>query len=122
MSMRRLLATTGLALVATTVFATDSTTTRPRAFEEAQSRVVHFGDLDVQTRDGVKTLYRRIELAARAVCGESESPTSPIPLPAWRTCVAEAIRSAVARANQPPLTRYYAELHPRSSLLRIADR
>jgi len=77
------------------------------AFDRPQTRIVRFSGQDLSTERGVEAVYRRIQLAARAVCGESESPTSPIPLASWRSCVAGAIDSAVASAAQPALTAYH---------------
>lgn len=96
-----------VAMCALAVFA--GVVAHAQPFGEVQTRVVHFADLDLNTHSGVKILYRRIEVSARAVCGEPESPNSPIPSPGWHPCVANAIRSAVIRANRPLLSAYYAE-------------
>jgi UrcA family protein len=77
------------------------------AFDRPQTRVVHYGDLDLSTDRGIRTLYRRIEIAARAVCGEAERPESLLPTASFRSCTAGAIDSAVAKISRPALTAYY---------------
>jgi UrcA family protein len=77
------------------------------AFDRPQTRIVRYGDLDLSTDRGIQTLYRRIEIAARAVCGEAERPDSLVPAAGFRRCIAEAIDSAVAKVSQPALTAYY---------------
>jgi UrcA family protein len=82
---------------------------RAHDFDKPQTRIVHFGDLDLSAPDGVKTLYARIRTAARAVCAEYESADSPYLARSFRTCVARAIRSAVVSVDRPELAAYYAE-------------
>jgi UrcA family protein len=75
--------------------------------DELPTRRVSYRDLDLSQRDGALTLYRRIDLAADAVCE---------PLSAWQKFLAEQIRScheqalahAVADVNAPALTEVYA--------------
>jgi UrcA family protein len=64
------------ALIAT-VFLTGVALSTPSRAETASigspgapSRVVRYGDLDLATPDGVRTLYGRIRVAAWKVCGE----------------------------------------------------
>jgi UrcA family protein len=92
----------------------------PQDLDKPQTRVVRFADLDLSTAPGVKALYVRIREAARSVCGDSESPNSPFPNPAFQACVATAIKSAVTRVNHPSLTSYYAERERRSAPLFVA--
>jgi UrcA family protein len=63
---------------------------------------VGFGDLDVSTAKGAKTLYLRIRYAAETLCesaatwGKKEGDA----------CVNKAVNDAVARINAPRLTQY----------------
>lgn len=75
------------------------------ALDETPTRVVGFGDLDLNRDVGVATLYARIRSAAREVCE---------PLDAWSLglrrlqfdCREDAIGRAVADVNSPALTAY----------------
>ena len=63
---------------------------------------VRYGDLDVSTTAGAKTLYLRIRYAAETLCvstatwGKKEG----------EACVQKAVNDAVARVNAPKLTQY----------------
>jgi UrcA family protein len=69
-------------------------------------RVVSYADLDLNRSSGVKTLYSRINVAAREVCD---------PLDVWalkllrqkQDCRQAAIAKAVADVNSAALTSYY---------------
>lgn len=74
-----------------------------------QARSVRFDDLSLSTPEGVKTLYNRIRNAAIAVCGPSERTGTRIVSQDWKDCVSGAIRDAVIKLNQSPLTTYYAQ-------------
>jgi len=63
---------------------------------------VGYGDLDVATARGTKTLYLRIRYAAETLCESAAT---------WgkkegEACVNKAVNDAVARVNAPLLTRY----------------
>jgi UrcA family protein len=85
---------------------------------------VRFGDLDLGTARGVKTLYLRIRTAARSVCGVYERPDDIFPSPSLDACVKRAMESAVAAAASPALSAYYEERRGRAGhpLLAIAAR
>jgi UrcA family protein len=63
---------------------------------------VGYGDLDISTGKGAKTLYLRIRYAAETLCegaatwGKKEG----------EACVNKAVTDAVARVNAPLLTQY----------------
>jgi UrcA family protein len=102
----------GLAFTAFDVHAT--------AFDRPQTRIVRFSERDLSTEHGVEAVYRRIQIAARAVCGESESPNSLMPLSSWRSCVATAVDSAVASTAQPALIAYHERTaRPRGGKTRL---
>lgn len=54
------------------------------------SRVVRYDDLNLASPAGVERLERRIEQAARSVCGFSNSRTGPGEFAASRACLARA--------------------------------
>src|SRR5215469_12028392 len=86
---------------------------------EAHSTVVRYGDLDLNQPAGVRKLYERIRRAARMVCSgrDASSMDSLSALNAeraeYRSCVEEAIDSAVRGTGQPNVT-VYANLRARS--------
>ena len=80
---------------------------------------VGYGDLDVSTAKGAKTLYLRIRYAAETLCqsaatwGKKEGDA----------CVNKAVNDAVARVNAPLLTQY-TQLHgkgDKSALVQLAN-
>lgn len=73
--------------------------------EDVRSEVVHFGDLNMNTPEGVQTLYKRIHAAAGRVCGAAEN--DPVLIPGDRVCARKAEVQAVAKVNLPQLTAYY---------------
>jgi UrcA family protein len=63
---------------------------------------VGYGDLDISTAKGAKTLYLRIRYAAETLCENAAT---------WgrkegEACVNKAVTDAVARVNAPLLTQY----------------
>jgi UrcA family protein len=73
--------------------------------DETLQRTVSYADLNMNDPAGVQTLYQRLRIASRSVCGGS---TQPVQHFANQQCVREALASAIARANIRPLTRYYS--------------
>jgi UrcA family protein len=87
----------GLSLAAHTSYADDA----------APQRVVRYADLNTNTPDGVKVLYRRIKSAAAQVCESANSADIHV-VTAIKVCEDRAIRAAVAAVKSPLLTREYA--------------
>jgi len=73
------------------------------AGEGIRSETVKFQDLDLNTPQGVQTLYSRIHAAAGHVCSSSE----PIYQLAERACTRNAEAKAIATVNLPQLTAFY---------------
>lgn len=73
------------------------------AEQDPPSKTVKFADLNIQTPDGAKTLYTRIQAAARDVCERSAS-SDPILNLSVHACVKNAIDTAVKKVNAPYLT------------------
>jgi len=70
------------------------------------SRVVAFGDLDLNRDSGVATLYSRIRSAATEVCDPLDVLLVKL-IRARFDCREDAIARAVADVNSPALTAYY---------------
>ena len=65
-------------------------------------------DLDLATDAGVRTMLRRLHLAAGEICALPRSPLLPSnPARAWR-CRVAAVGAAVERLNAPRLTLAFA--------------
>lgn len=68
------------------------------------SAPISYGDLDLSTDTGARTLLSRITIAARSACGGvSHSPLLPREGANHRECVSEAVDAAVARIDAPAL-------------------
>jgi UrcA family protein len=79
------------------------------AVSDTLHKTVHYGDLNLERREGAVALYRQIESAAWEVCGAAVTPGTHYKAEAWRSCVTAAIRQAVSDVNRQELTAYYAE-------------
>ena len=79
----------------------------------AQTRVktttVSFADLDLSKAAGAQTLYNRIKVAARRVCGPADRYTYGAPNNAFRKCFVAAVADAVAQVDRPSLTALHLE-------------
>jgi UrcA family protein len=69
----------------------------------ALSKKVSYADLNLDSQEGAHVLYTRLRYAAEEVCepfdGRELSRRS-----VWRTCVSNALASAVAQINKPKVT------------------
>ena len=70
------------------------------------SRIVRFGDLNLENHAGVVVLYSRIKSAAEEVCKPAFFRTSDIYLRLQR-CEARAIERAVLDVGSPQLTTFH---------------
>ena len=75
------------------------------AGEQLRSETVKFPDLNMNTSEGVQTLYDRIHAAARRVCSTTRS--DPFYQVAARDCARKAEAKAVETVNLPALTAFY---------------
>ncbi len=66
---------------------------------------VVYADLDLSTPDGARVLLKRIDLAARRICGPgpSHSPLEPRAAAYYRNCVVASVDAAVAGVGSPML-------------------
>lgn len=63
---------------------------------------VTYADLDLSTERGARALLQRIDIAAKAACGEeTHSPLLPRENANVRACVNDAVETAVAKLNSP---------------------
>jgi UrcA family protein len=80
----------------------------------AQPRVasvtVSFRDLDIGSAAGAHALYRRIQGAARQVCGPKGADL--IEQGYWNSCYRKAIDDAVTKVNSPLLTSIHTHRPP----------
>jgi UrcA family protein len=76
------------------------------AAPDPRQQVVNFADLDVSRPQGIAILYRRIESAAREVCG-SVSERELSQAIRWHVCLDQAITRAVSGISIPALTSYH---------------
>lgn len=74
-----------------------------------KSQTVSFADLDLSKPAGAQTLYKRIQKAARHVCGPIDKYMYVTPRKAFRECYQEAIAAAVAQVDRPSLTALHRE-------------
>ena len=74
---------------------------------------VRFGDLDLSTAAGAKTLYQRIRGAARTVCGEEEDYDLGLDSRRyWNRCYQSAVNGAVDKVHSPLLRAVHRQSAP----------
>ncbi len=85
---------------------------------DAPSMKVRYADLNLTSEEGARALLQRIRHAARIVCDQQwGDPTEAAMLA--RSCVADATRQAVAKANSPLVTALYSG-KPRTNAVALA--
>ncbi len=82
------------------------------AQEGLPTRIVKFGDLDLSKAAGVKTLYRRIQSAARQVC-QLDTVSDVHMMAKEQQCMKRAIDDAVNNVNSPALSNLRFGASPR---------
>jgi UrcA family protein len=65
-----------------------------------RSTIVKFGDLDLTSDEGARTLYQRITRAAGRMCVDA---SDRFPQFEYRNCVQRAVNDAVAKVNRQTL-------------------
>jgi len=90
--------------IAVSLIVLGSVTAAQAADESAAlTKVVSYGDLNLNTADGARTLLSRIQGAANAVCAPFES-RSLAQRSRWQACYDQATASAVAHFDNIRLT------------------
>lgn len=64
-----------------------------------KSRVVYFGDLDLEKTAGVQTLYKRLTVASKIVCSPRPSMRELANYRDWKNCSWNALDSAVSQVG-----------------------
>ncbi len=93
----------GAALIAGTMLAGHTFAAQPG---DVPSQIVKFGDLNLNSTEGVATLYKRIHRAAEQLC-PSSSETRLLASASSAQCVAQSEARAVKDVNNAALTGYY---------------
>ena len=70
--------------------------------------VVNYGDLNLATAAGARTLYQRLSVAAQEVCPIQDA-RSLAQVAHSHTCRAEAVARAVRQVNSPQLAALHAD-------------
>jgi len=76
---------------------------------DAHKLTVKYGDLNLSTETGARTLYHRIRGAARFVCGEEGHTLAEQRL--WNDCYTHTMDEAVTAVHSPMLTQIYNGAH-----------
>jgi UrcA family protein len=84
-----------------------------------ESRVVRYGDLDLNSRAGVLSLHKRIRNAAESVCGNLNSRIAGVK-DVYDDCVKEAVNDGVAAVGNVNLTNFHTT-HTHVSVFASAD-
>ena len=71
-------------------------------FSPAPQKVVSYADLDLSRSEGATTLYGRLRMAAKQVCGDRGRRVEEIAR--WEACYQHAMDEAVASVDKPSLT------------------
>ena len=102
----------GAALAAAGALFLGSTGAYAADVEETESVLVHFGDLDLNTSNGVHHMYMRLQNAAKSVCGDEFEAIDLSERGNILDCQRDAIQHAVEYVNRPRLTALYDHHHP----------
>lgn len=76
------------------------------AKRETNSVVVRYGDLNLESPDGIRSLHKRIRNAAESVCASLETRILGL-RDAYDECVKQAVADGVAAVGNPKLTKYH---------------
>jgi UrcA family protein len=81
--------------------------------DQVLTRTVAYGDLNIDTESGAKTLYARVQSAAHVVCAPLEGKGVSARVN-WQACVDKSIDSAVSKINNHMLTSFRNASAPKS--------
>jgi UrcA family protein len=76
---------------------------------ETHSLTVHFQDLNLNRSRDVAKLYKRITVAADRACAPRSLTGSFYKTADYESCYTDAVAQAVARVDEPAVTKYYRE-------------
>jgi UrcA family protein len=82
--------------------------------DEAPAVTVRYYDLNLNSPEGVASLYGRIHAAALDVCKQAEGAqlVNHVFWSEWNKCVAHAVANAVKAVHNEKLSTYYSERIP----------
>ena len=83
---------------------------RAEADPDMRTKVVRYGELNLQSDEAIVILYKRIAAAADYVCSPYDNRSKLNLLVKWRDCHRSAMSRAVADVGQPRLTHYVAQI------------
>jgi UrcA family protein len=95
-------------VIATSFLAFSSLAAQATTPADVDSVEVHFGDLNLDRKAGIVTLYQRIKGASKRVCKALDGQTI-VSKSAYATCVDRALSTAIARIDRPMLSQYLAQ-------------
>ena len=78
------------------------------------TKIVAFGDLNLDSAQGAKILYSRLRYAAQDVCSPYQGDELARKR-VWQTCVESSLSDAVARINKPQVTALHNKSASRTS-------
>ena len=86
-----------------------ATVALPAVAQEVQyrSRVVTYGDLNLDNQHGARTMVRRIENASREVCGDRSGPRPINENGSVHACRVDSSENAIADLDHPMVTAEY---------------
>jgi UrcA family protein len=92
-------------------FFAESAAARSLLDNSPPSARVQYGDLNLETPQGVASLYRRIRVAADKVCRSTEGPqlVNRAFWSEWHFCVEHAVAGAVQMVRNDNLSAYYSK-------------
>jgi UrcA family protein len=88
---------------------------QPAAASNLPSVVVHYEDINLSTESGAKVLLRRLESAARWVCGDHGEHIALVDLEPLDRCYAQKLAQAVSAVGSERLMSLYRKKHGRMS-------
>ncbi len=97
----------GATLGAGATLATSGTAMAARSIDRPVT--VRFGDLNLNSAEGVRRLYVRVESAAMQVCGPRFSVLNASHWREWKECHIATIDDAVRRIDRPVLTAFHQQ-------------
>lgn len=108
MNFRRITGRVAAATLSAAAFAAVPLLAHAGPASDVASEIVRFDDLNITSEAGLATLYRRIQNAARTVCGPPSFAGTRVVSQDWKDCVSASVRNAIRSINMPQLTSYYA--------------
>jgi UrcA family protein len=91
-------------IIALALISTSSVPLSAQVAAETTSVRVVYGDLNLSTKSGAQTLFKRMRVATSKVCGSRPAPKQIAAQQRHRICTLDAMLRAVAEINSPLVT------------------